>query len=201
MAKLLFVVDDDPLTAGFVRLILKEKFSVQTFSSLADLYAAIDGDVEPDLIILDVHMPDNKNLHSLGLHRRNLSRFPVIAYSGARDDVFRENAIQHGFCDFVQKTNDGSFKSSIIKAVEENIAKWDKSLETTSPEYRKDLLTEREKEILNCLRGGNGVKDAAFELGISVSTVGSHLKNLREKLDMHSVEDIVDFSHGMGWLS
>ena len=64
-----------------------------------------------------------------------------------------------------------------------------------------ELLTVREREILHLLAGGKSNKDIAGMLGLSLYTVETHRRNLQEKLNLHSLAELILYAVRKGLIS
>lgn len=142
-------------------------------------------------ILLDVRMPGINGLElqqHLSQHNINL---PIIIMTGYADVPTAIRAMKAGAIDFVEKPFD---QDDLLARIHLCIQK---SEELKQDEGRRiegarlDLLTEREREVMQLLVNGKINKVIAAELGISTRTVEAHRAHIMEKLQARTVSDVV----------
>jgi DNA-binding NarL/FixJ family response regulator len=149
-----FLVDDHAMFRAGVRAELGAHVDViGEASTVAEAVSKIAAS-EPDVVLLDVHMPDGGGRAVLDAMRRSHPhvRFLALSVSDAAEDVI--GLIRAGARGYVTKT--------------------------ISP----DELTNREREVLRLLARGYAYKEIAKELYISIKTVETHVSNVLRKLQM-----------------
>ena len=142
-------------------------------------------------ILLDVRMPDIDGLELQQLLPERNINLPVIFMTGYADVPTAIRAMKAGAFDFVEKPFDqdellARIRQGIHKSMELNQAE---QFRETIP--RMELLTEREREVLELLVNGKINKVIAAELGISTRTVEAHRAHIMEKLHARSLSDVV----------
>ncbi|MDR0306821.1 MAG: response regulator [Chitinispirillales bacterium] len=102
--KTIFVVDDSDVSLIVTEEALENQYRVITLPSAAKMFAMLDK-ILPDLILLDVFMPDIDGLATLKLLKSNerTANIPVIFLSGQKEDTFDMHDFEHGAVDFVSK--------------------------------------------------------------------------------------------------
>jgi len=165
--------------------------------------------VHPDLVLLDISLPE---LNGLGVAAR-LAKFEprcrVIMLSMHTDAVYVRRAFQAGASGYLVKGADVPELALAIKAVmrgESYISpavsgdvvrrlRRGDAADTTPLES----LTPRQREILQLIAEGDSTKDIARRLDLSVKTVEFHRSELMERLDIHEVAGLVRFAirHGL----
>lgn len=190
------VVEDDPLVGDYLRDILAQAPGF-VLTGIARTLAAAEHLVQQgaDLFLVDIGMPEGSGLTLIPRIRSTGSAKALILTSfGDRETVIA--ALQAGAdgyllkdCDpqtllqGIQVTLDGGAPISPAAAVFLLERLRPKTRESTSQE---EQLTEREIELLRCFSRGATYKDAARSLGISPLTVGTHVKAIYRKLEVHS---------------
>jgi DNA-binding NarL/FixJ family response regulator len=163
--------------------------------TVADAIAAITG-ARPDVVLLDVHMPDGGGLAVLEAVSRELpdTRFLALSVSDAAEDVIA--IIRAGASGYVTKTISADDLADAITRVADGDAVFSPrlagfvldafrdapSVPSIDPEI--DLLTPREREVLRLLARGYAYKEIAAELFISIKTVETHASNVLRKLQL-----------------
>ena len=157
-----FLVDDHAMFRAGVRAELGQFVQlVGEAGTVADAIAGIR-ERHPDVVLLDVHMPDGGGLAVLAGVAAEVpdTRFLALSVSDAAEDVIA--VIRAGARGYVTKT---------ISAAE-----------LADPEL--DQLTPREREVLRLLARGYAYKEIAAELYISIKTVETHASNVLRKLQL-----------------
>jgi len=164
-----FLVDDHAMFRAGVRAELG--LYVDVVGEAGTVPQAVTGIplAEPDVVLLDVHMPDGGGRAVLDAMRRTHPqvRFLALSVSDAAEDVI--GLIRAGARGYVTKTISPEELADAIRPV-------------ADPEL--DQLTNREREVLRLLARGYAYKEIAKELYISIKTVETHVSNVLRKLQM-----------------
>jgi DNA-binding NarL/FixJ family response regulator len=150
----------------------------------------------PDVVLLDVHMPEGGGLAVLEAVRAQLpdTRFLALSVSDAAEDVIA--LIRAGASGYVTKTISADDLADAVARVADGDAVFSPRLAgfvldafrdapvapSVDPEI--DLLTPREREVLRLLARGYAYKEIASELFISIKTVETHASNVLRKLQL-----------------
>jgi DNA-binding NarL/FixJ family response regulator len=191
-----FVVDDHAMFRTGVRAELGILLPV--VGEAGSVAAAIDGvsRTDPDVVLLDVHMPDGGGLAVLAaLRERQLrSRVLALSVSDAAQDVI--GIIRAGARGYVTKTISAEELAAAVRRVADGDAVFSPRLagfvldafattEQAAPVDRElDVLTTREREVMRLLARGYAYKEIAAELFISLKTVESHSSAVLRKLQL-----------------
>jgi DNA-binding NarL/FixJ family response regulator len=151
--------------------------------------------VEPDIVLLDVHMPDGGGVEVIRAVASTGSRvrFLALSVSDAAEDVIA--VIRAGARGYVTKTVSGEELADAIVRVADGDAVFSPRLAgfvldafsgaaPTSSDPGLDQLTGREREILRHIARGYLYKEIAVRLGISIKTVESHVSAVLRKLQL-----------------
>ena len=187
------LVDDHRLFRSGVRAELGDLVEVVgEASTVAEAIALIDR-LQPEVVLLDVHMPDGGGLAVIAGVTVG-SRFLALSVSDAAEDVIA--IIRAGARGYVTKTISPDELAAAIKRVADGDAVFSPRLAgfvldafasrpdvpVADPEL--DQLTNREREVLRLLARGYAYKEIAKELYISIKTVETHVSNVLRKLQM-----------------
>lgn len=152
----------------------------------------------PDIIISDIDMPVVNGIEGLKQIRSVNENIPVLMLTVFEDNDHILEAILNGATGYILKQH---IASKLVHAIHEALeggAPMSPIVAALVLKYvsKKDKkvnynLTPREKDILQSLTDGNSYKMIANNLGISTGTVTSHIKNIYEKLDVHSQAEAV----------
>lgn len=188
----IYLIDDDPSARqGLARLIRVAGHSVTTFASARDFLDA-GPPTGPGCLVLDVRMPEVGGLELQERLARGDCPMPVIFITGHGDIPMSVQAMKRGAVDFLPKPVDGP---QLLAAIQQALEK-DRAARRER-EGRQDLrrrlaqLTDREREVMQCVIRGRLNKQIAAELGIAEPTVKIHRGRLMAKLGVASVAELV----------
>lgn len=206
----ILVVDDHEVVRRGVIALLDCQPGWRVVGEAADGRRAIEKvqELSPDVVILDITMPE---LSGLEVARRVLTSAPktkLIFFSMHNSEQMVHEALSAGAHGYVLKSDAGK---DLVRAVEsaQQQHKFFVSprLEPLiSQEYARggrkaavakvpaEVLTPREREVLQLLAEGKNSKDVAVALGITLKTVETHRANLMAKLDLHSLPSLVRYA-------
>jgi two-component system, LuxR family, response regulator FixJ len=192
---LVFVVDDDAAVRSSLSLLLKSTGHPAATCESAQQFLAAYRDTQPGCLLLDVRMP---GLSGPDLQRELNERgatIPVIFMSGHADVPMAVEAMRCGAFDFVQKPfRDQELLDRVERALKADATRRARSQARQVALERLDSLSPREHEVMDRITSGDSNKIIAFRLGISQRTVEIHRARVMEKLDAHSVADLVQLS-------
>jgi DNA-binding NarL/FixJ family response regulator len=191
-----FLVDDHAMFRAGVRAELGAYVEVIGEASTVGQAVSAIGGLEPDVVLLDVHMPDGGGRAVLDAVRRSHPqvRFLALSVSDAAEDVI--GLIRAGARGYVTKTISPEDLAAAIRRVAEGDAVFSPRLagfvldafasrpDVPIADPELDQLTNREREVLRLLARGYAYKEIAKELYISIKTVETHVSNVLRKLQM-----------------
>lgn len=188
--KLVHVVDDDDSVRRSVGFMLKTSgYKVCSYASGTEILKNAK-DIKAGCVLLDIRMPDMDGLEVQEALRERGVALPVIIMTGHGDVPLSVRAMKAGAIDFIEKPFE---KQVLISAVEEGFATLQRveSARDRSKEaaVKLQVLTAREREVLDGLAQGLPNKTIAYDLGISPRTVEIHRANLMTKLSVRSLSE------------
>jgi len=191
-----FVVDDDEAICRSLGLLIEDiGLKAQTFTSAQHFLSAYDP-AQPGCLVLDVRMSGMSGLELQNRLNELEIRIPTIIMTGHGDVPMAVEAMKAGALDFVEKPfRDQVMLDSIQKAVALDRQVRDRERHHEDFRSRLDLLTQRERQIMDMLLLGKANKVIAYELGISQKTVDFHRSNVLNKLEASSVVELVRLAH------
>jgi DNA-binding NarL/FixJ family response regulator len=190
------IVDDHDLFRAGVRTELDGRVEVRGEADGVDAAEAAILDAEPDVVLLDVHMPGGGGVEVIRrvLARRPAQRFLALSVSDAPEDVIA--VIRAGARGYVTKTISGEELADAVSRVRDGDAVFSPRLagfvldaftgefEPAEVDPELDQLTAREREVLQLIARGYLYKEIALELGIVAKTVEAHVSAVLRKLQL-----------------
>ncbi|MCA9905814.1 MAG: response regulator transcription factor [Anaerolineae bacterium] len=140
-------------------------------------------ELEPDLVIMDIHLPEMSGIEATRRIRQQCPNVRVIALTAYNEKAYQRALQDAGADGFVLKTAEFSELVNVIRQVMVNSTETLVMPQSQSLEMN-DLLTEREREVLACAARGWPNKQIGLHLEISDRTVQVHLQSIYQKLDV-----------------
>jgi DNA-binding NarL/FixJ family response regulator len=194
----LVVVDDHHLFRAGVRAELAPHHEVVGEAATPSEALAVIAETKPDVVLLDVHLPDGGGVSVLeSLPREGAPKVLALSVSDAAEDVVP--MIRAGALGYVTKTIDTTELLDAITTVAAGEACFSPRLAAfvlqafSAPAPEKNelgSLTPREREVLHHLARGYAYKRIAQRLGISDRTVETHVGNVLRKLQLTSRHEV-----------
>jgi FixJ family two-component response regulator len=189
-----FIVDNDPT----VRDLLSQVFAQAGYRAVSfvdgESFIAVARERVPACIILDIYMPGRSGLEILKELGAPSYPAPIFIASGRGDIPSAVEAIKLGAFDFVEKQLDAA---TLVWRVRDAIRTRSQSradrngTEGPAPSFPgSDLLTRREREVLDLIAASATNKEAAMQLGISQRTVEIHRAHIMHKLGAKNSIDL-----------
>jgi DNA-binding NarL/FixJ family response regulator len=162
-------------------------------------------EVKPDVVVMDVNMPDLNGIEATRQLTKELPGVKVIALSMYSDKRFVAGMLKAGAVGYMLKSSafdelSTAFESVVAgkvylspkvagMLVEDYIGRL-----KAEESVLQRVLTAREREVLQLLAEGKSVKEIAAKLHVSEKTVHTHRQNIMEKLDIHSIAELTKYA-------
>jgi DNA-binding NarL/FixJ family response regulator len=204
----LLLADDHALLRLGLRKILEERPEWQVVAEAGDGRTAVRQTLalEPDVAILDIGMPLLNGIEATRQIVRRLPNVGILILSMHADEAYVTQALRAGARGYLLKDSAGTELIRAVSAVASGksffspaVAKvmlddYVQRLADKGVDDRYDLLSEREREILQLVAEGRSSKAIAELLSISPATVETHRAHILQKLDVHSTAELVLFA-------
>jgi DNA-binding NarL/FixJ family response regulator len=201
----ILLADDHAVVRDGVRALLEKQSDMAVIAEAADGRDAVRlaEELAPDVAIMDIAMP---NMNGLEATRRILAAHPrtaVVVLSMHQDESYVLGSLKAGARGYLLKD---SLRSEIVEAVRtvsqgrsfltRRISRmmqedYIRQMEQRGFEDSYDLLTAREREILQLAAEGRANKEIAAVLHIGLTTVETHRTHILQKLNLHSVPELI----------
>ncbi|MFY8130070.1 MAG: response regulator transcription factor [Burkholderiaceae bacterium] len=191
-----FVVDDDEAVRDSLRWLLEANgYRVETYDSAERFLLHFDAQ-RIGILILDVRMP---GMSGLELQERLIDQgndthfsLPIIFITGHGDVTMAVNTMKKGAVDFIEKPfNEIELCSTVKRLIEQAQSAAVNHHKKRSAQEKLQRLTNREKQVLDCIVAGRLNKQIADDLSISIKTVEAHRANVMDKLGVSNVADLL----------
>jgi len=157
--------------------------------------------LRPDIVLMDIEMPGIDGISAVRMIKKEFPEIRIIMQTVFEDEARIFASLQAGAEGYILKNASAERIIDSIREVNAGGASMTPSVALRVMKYFNQVksvvdysLTSKEKEVLALLAEGNSYKMAAAKLGITYSTVNSHIKNIYEKLHVHSLGEAVSFA-------
>ena len=199
------LADDHGLLRKGVRSVLAQDPNIVIVGEADDGSEAVRlaQELSPDVVVIDVAMPQLNGLDAAAQITRKSRGVGVIVLSMYSDEEYLVRAVSAGVRGYLLKDSAEPDLVRAVRAVASGGTFFSPAiadmlfddyllrLQRREVQDSYDLLTEREKEVLQLLAEGKTNKEAATALSLGVSTVETHRLNLMKKLDLHNTAELV----------
>jgi two-component system response regulator NreC len=209
------LADDHRLMRSGLRLVIERhpEFTVVGEADDGRQAVAMAGSLNPDVIVMDIGMP---NLSGIEAARQISGEHPEIAIvmlsmhsdegyvlralkAGARAYLLKDSA-EEDLTRAIESVRDGkSFFSPAVSQV--LLQDYMRKLQRAGAEDSYDLLSGREREILQLVAEGKSSKEIAGMLNLSIYTVETHRSNLMQKLNLKGIPELILYAVRKGLIS
>ena len=199
---IVFVVDDESAVGVSIkRLLHSVGLEARHFTSASQFLGAKRPDAK-GCIVLDVRLPDLSGLDlQQELAKANVD-LPVIFVTGHADIPMTVRAMKAGAVEFLTKP---FREQELLEAVQRAISRHRQILDQRASmrvlQSRYELLTPREREVFPLVSSGLLNKQVAAELNASEKTIKVHRGQLMQKMEAHSLSDLIRMAEQLGVLS
>ncbi len=212
MIKRVVIIENQTAVREMIAEIISSQPDFKVVAESGDGQAAYNLclDLKPDFVILDVMLLGLHGTEVLRRFAKSLKKTRVLVFSGYQNTSLIRELLQAGAHGFVEKSaplselkngiqavaNGGSyFGPDVARLLREAVAN------SSSQNPALELLTTREREILQLIAESHSTKEVADKLNISVKTAENHRTNLMKKLDLHDVAGLTRFAIEQGLIS
>ena len=201
----ILIADDHGIVRKGLRLQLQQNNGFEVVGEATDGREAVRmaEELVPDIIIMDIAMPNLNGIQATSQVIKKNPQVGVIILSMHSDETYLTRTLAAGAKGFLLKESADKDLDSAVRSVAQGkpffspaiantlLEDYMRQLQQRGLEDTYDLLTDREKEILQLLAEGKPNKEIAGMLYLSINTVETHRTRLMQKLDLHNSAEIV----------
>jgi two-component system response regulator NreC len=201
----IILADDHAVMRRGLRLVLEEQKDFQVVGEASDGREAVSlvEALKPDVAVLDITMP---NMNGIEAARQISAKQPgvsIVVLSMHSDEGYVLRALKAGARGYLLKESPETDLIHAIRSVSQGkaffspavsrmlVEDYVRQLQDKDIEDSYELLTPREREILQLIAEGKSNKDVANMLNLSLYTIETHRGNIMEKLNLHSVPELI----------
>jgi RNA polymerase sigma factor (sigma-70 family) len=211
----ILLADDHAVIRAGLHLLLERQTDFTVLGEAADGREAVAraAELRPDVAVLDLAMPNLNGIEATRQICTNQQGVQIVVLSMHSDEEYVLRALKAGARAYVLKESAEADLIAAIRAVYRGksffspavsrmlVEDYVRQLQDRDLEDSYDLLTPREREILQLVAEGKSNKDIANILGLSVYTVETHRSNMMEKLNLHTVPELILYAVRKGVIS
>jgi two-component system, NarL family, response regulator NreC len=199
----ILIADDHAVVRGGFRALLNAESDLEVIGEAANGLEAVEQALalQPDVVIMDVTMPNLNGIEATRRLSQQAARVRVLALSMHKDAVYVREILRAGARGYLLKDSPETDLLTAVRAVAKGEGYISPSVsDAVLSDYRKhvtnpiDLLSSREREVLQRIAEGQTNKEIAAALQLSVYTVEAHRGRIMEKLNLHSTGELVRFA-------
>lgn len=204
----ILIADDHELVREGLRRLLGSRPDWEVCGEAANGRQAVEltRQLRPDLVILDFAMPELNGLEAARQIRQAWPRIEVLLLSMHETDQLVRDVLAAGVRGFIFKSDTGRLLVQAVEALlqhrpfftgkvaEQMLEGFLQPAQTVPAASASELLTPRERQIVQLVAEGKSSKEVAAALGISVRTAETHRTNILRKLHLHSTAELVRYA-------
>lgn len=209
----ILLVDDHEIVREGIKLLVNTQDDMEVAGEAANGEIAVKktGELDPDLILMDVSMPELNGMMATKRIKRLFPKVKILALTRHTDDGYLQQLLQAGADGYILKQSAPNELINALHAVGAGKAYLDPTMtkkvmhgyvrqSTALSNAEKVQLTDRESEIIRLIALGYSNREVSERLSISIKTVESHKANALRKLGISSRIDIVRYAILQGWM-
>ena len=216
MSKIRIVLaDDHAVMRTGLRLVLERQPDFEVVGEASDGREAVGlaQQHRPEVVVMDVTMPNLNGIEAARQISGALPETSIVMLSMHSDEAYVLRALKAGARGYLLKESAESDLISAIRAVHGGkaffspavsrmlVEDYVRQLQDREIEDSYELLTTREREVLQLIAEGKSNKEIAGVLNLSLYTVETHRGNLMEKLGLHTVPELILYAVRKGVIS
>ncbi len=199
----ILLADDHAVVRNGFRMILSAQRDLEVVGEASNgrEAVALAEKTRPDLVVMDIAMPELNGIEATRQITQNQANTRVLALSMQKDAVYVRETLRAGAKGYLLKDSSEQDLLAAVRAVASGKGWLSPGVsDAVLEDYRRhvtdpvDLLSPREREVLQMIAESRTNKEIATTLNLSVYTVEAHRGRIMEKLNLHSIAELVRFA-------
>jgi DNA-binding NarL/FixJ family response regulator len=200
----ILVADDHEVVRSGLRTILEKQPGFEVVGEAANGQEAVEAAValRPDVVVLDYAMPVQNGVEATREIRARSPRTEILIFTMHDSEAIVEDVLSAGARGYLLKADANTHLIAAVQALSRHEAYISgkisanllDTLLTRRQAKKRDVLTPRERAVVQLIAEGNTNKDACARLGVSLKTIESHRAAAMRKLGLHSTADLVRYA-------
>jgi len=199
----ILLADDHAVVRQGFKMILSAQSDMEIVGEAGNGRDAIElaAKLQPEVVVMDVAMPELNGIEATRRLAQSSPHTRVLALSMHKDSVYVREILRAGARGYLLKDAPAGDLVEAVRAIASGEGYLSPAVSNAVlDDYRRhvtnpiDLLTSREREVLQMLAEGKTNKEIATVLNLSVYTVDAHRGRIMEKLNLHSINEMVRFA-------
>jgi DNA-binding NarL/FixJ family response regulator len=206
------LIDDHELVRSGIRALLEKSEDIRVVGEAGEGHEGLAciKEVNPDVVLLDISLPGLNGLEVAAKARRDFPRLRIIFLSMHSNEEYVLQALKVGASGYVLKQASTKELELAVRAAKKGETFLSPAISNTvvsdymGRSHRKktkrpganpyEVLTSRQREILQLIAEGFSTKEIAQKLSLSINTVEVHRANLMERLNIHDIAGLVRYA-------
>ena len=207
------IADDHPMMVDGLRSLL-EAHGMEVVGAVGDGQAAVEQALrlEPDLVLMDVHMPVCDGLAATRLIKARKPEIKIVMLTTSAETEHLFEAIRSGACGYLLKVTSGPAFIEALRGLEHGVPPFSPGLaERLMREFahlsetggsgnpEKTQLTDRQTQVLRLVASGLTYKEVGAKLNLSEVTIRYHMSEILQKLHLEHRSQVIAYAGQMGF--
>lgn len=210
----ILLADDHKITRQGLRSLLANEPDMEVVAEAEEGRGAVKlaSEMKPDIVIMDVSMPDLNGMEAARQITKSMPAVKVVALSMHSDNMYVTEMLKSGVCGYLLKDCAFEELASAIRSVIDGKTYLSPSISgvvvngylnrISNPDSdSSEVLSDREREILQIIAEGKSTKQIALKLHISIKTVETHRRKIMNKLNIFNVAELTKYAIRKGLTS
>jgi len=204
------IVDDHAVFCQALATMLRTEPEIEVVGQAGTVRGAIDEarTLQPDVVLLDVHMPDGSGIEAAAAIKKNRPQTQVVILTSDDEESVLQSAVQVGVTGYLSKHESAAQVVEAVRSAARGealiapymLARLLHGLQKKDEPGPATPLTPRELAVLRELSLGQDNEKVAKTLSMSPNTVRTHVQNILSKLNVHSKLEAVSRGIREGWI-
>jgi DNA-binding NarL/FixJ family response regulator len=202
------IADDHEVVRDGLKHVLGNQTDIEVVGEAEDGFDAVKKvkAIKPDVVLLDISMPRLNGIEAVQLIRESVPKSKIIVLSMHKKEPYVHKLLSGGVLGYVLKASPSTELISAIRAVsrgeyylspaisQEVVSGYVEKWGVKSAKLNKDVLSDRENQVLRLTVDGNSINQTAEILSLSPKTVERHRANIMKKLKINNIVEMMKYA-------